>query len=92
MRHKDIEKSQNEISNLLNCYYPKGIIINELMILSFLAPGYSSKQIAGITDKSNKTIEFHKESLKLKTGYSGSAPRTLRVFLLIAWRRCLITY
>jgi DNA-binding CsgD family transcriptional regulator len=75
-----IEIIKAEMKNLLQCYYPKGISIKskngitnitatEILVLSFLAQGYSAKQVASIMNNSPKTIEFHKEHLKLKTGY-----------------------
>jgi DNA-binding CsgD family transcriptional regulator len=76
-----VENFHKERDNLLKCYYPKGISIKskngiskltatEILILGFLAQGYSSKQVASIIGNSPKTIEFHKEHLRLKTGYN----------------------
>lgn len=77
----EIEKFKKEKELLLNCYYPKGIQIKvkdsivkltttEILVLGFLAQGYSSKQIANIMENSPKTIECHKDGLKVKTGYN----------------------
>jgi DNA-binding CsgD family transcriptional regulator len=76
-----IENFKYEKEQLLKCYYPKGITIKskngvanlskaQILVLGFLAQGYSAKEIASTLGNSAKTIEYHKEKVKLKTGYN----------------------
>ena len=75
------EQRQKERRDLIYSYYPKGFLVKsrngmvkltnkEVQILDMFSEGYTSKEIAIIHGNQAKTIEHHKEALKIKTGYN----------------------